>query len=162
MLKNPDKLIDRLKLEKLNIENLKKVIDFELQPSQSWSLSDQLGAIEVLGHTANKEALIYLKRIYRPCIVVQQGLDCVENDGVTEQEVNLTEHHYYRNASGPLSEALHFEVQLFKGTKYPMRRLKPVYELASEYKIIYEGSIAHITIRKALDRLQQSVMSHQV
>ena len=162
MLKNPEKLIERLKLKKLNIENLKKVIDYELQPSQNWSLNDQLGAIEVLGHTANKEALIYLKKIYRPCIVVQQGIDWGGEDGVSMQEVNLIEHHYYRNASGPLSEALHFEVQLFKGTKFPMKRLKPVDELASEYKIIYEGSIAHITIRKALDRLQQAIMSHQV
>jgi len=159
MLKNPEKLIDRLKLEKINIENLKKVINFELQPSQRWSLNDQLGAIEVLGHTANIESLIYLKKIYRPCIAVQQGIELGQKDGVTRQEVNLVEHHYYRNASGPLSEALHFEIQLFKGTKYHLKRLKPVDELASEYKTIYEGSIAHITIRKSLDRLQQAIMS---
>ncbi|WP_455201163.1 hypothetical protein [Kaarinaea lacus] len=162
MLKYPEKLIDRLKLEKLDIGNLKKVIDFELQSSRDWSLSDQLGAIEVLGYTENQEALNYLKTIYRPTVVVQQGLDWREQDGVTRQEVNLIEHHYYHNTSGPLSEALHFEIQLFKGSKLHLRRLKPVYELAREYKTIYEGSIAHITIRKALDRLQESIGLHHV
>lgn len=161
MARNAGKLIDKLKLEKLDIENLKKVIDFKIQSSQNWSLSDQLGAIELLGYTANIEALIYLQKIYDPFVVVKQSMDIEERDGVKRKEVNLVQHHNYLNANGPLADALHFEVPLFKSRKYHMKRLKPLDELKNDHKSVYEKSSAHIIIRKALDRLHKTVVSYQ-
>lgn len=161
MADNAGKLIDKLKLERLDIENLIKVIDFKSQSSRGCSLNDQLGAIELLGYTANIEALTYLQKVYEPNVVVKQSIDWVEDNGNASKDVNLIQHHNYLNANGPLAEALHFEVPLFKGRKSHMKRLKPADELKNEHKTVREKSLAHVVIRKALDRLQKTVVSYQ-
>jgi hypothetical protein len=161
MAKITDKLIDKLKLENLNLENLKKVIDFEPPLSQEWSLNDQLDAIDLLGYTASKEALNYLQKIYEPFVIVMQSIDRRGQQSDAKKKLNLVQHYNYPNAKGPLAEALHYEIPLFKDTKRHLKHLKPATELEKEQLTVFEKSLAHITIRKALDRLQRSVLSHQ-
>ena len=157
MVKSTDRIIDKLKLKNLNIENLKKIIEFEPQPSQSWSINDQLVAIDLLGYTASEEALTYLQKLYKPSVVVKQSIDWADQEGVSTQETNLIQHYNYPNARGPLAKALHYEIPLFEGSKYHLKRLKPAKDLEIEKRTIYEKSIAHGTIVIALDRLRQSI-----
>ncbi|HEY5603364.1 MAG TPA: hypothetical protein VIM41_09660 [Gammaproteobacteria bacterium] len=161
MTKITDKLIDKLKLENLNIENLKKVINFEPQSNQEWVLNDQLDAIDLLGYTASKDALNFLQKIYQPYVVVKQGVGRRDQFGVAKKEINLIQHYYYLSAKGPLANALHFEIPLFKGTKRHLKQLKPPNELETEQRTLIGKSVAHVTLRKALGRLERSVFSHQ-
>ncbi|MCI0506413.1 MAG: hypothetical protein L0Z73_09930 [Gammaproteobacteria bacterium] len=161
MAKIADKLIDKLKLENLNIESLKDVINFEPQLSPEWSLNDQLDAIDLLGYTASKEALLYLQKLYEPFVVVKQSVYWQNPYSNPKKKIDLVQHYNYLNAKGPLAEALHYEIPLFKNTRHHLKRLKPVTELENEQRTVFEKSLAHTTLRKALDRLQRSVLSHQ-
>lgn len=161
MTQKTDKLIDKLKLENLNIENLKKIIDFDSQSAQDCSLNDQLDAIDLLGYTASKEALNYLQKIYKSFVVVKQNMNWGDQEGVSVEEANLIQHYNYPNARGPLADALHYEIPLFKNSKHHLKRLKPAGELETEKRTIFEKSLAHGTIVKALDRLRQSLVEHQ-
>ena len=118
MTKTSDRLINKLSLENLNIENLKKIIDFNADASLEWSLNDQLDAIELLSYTASLEALSYLQKIYKPFVVVKQNIDWGEAEGIHKKEANLYQHYNYPNARGPLADALHFEIPLFKNAKH--------------------------------------------
>ncbi len=161
MVKNKsDKLIDKLKLENLSIENLIKVIDFKPESNYDWSLNDQLDAIDLLAYTASKEALLYLENIYKPLVVIKQGLEQDDKSEVPNNDVNLIQHYNYVNAKGPLAEALHYEIPLFENSKHHLKKLKPASELKYEQRTIYEKSVAHGTILKAMDRLQNSVALH--
>ena len=160
MADNAGKLIDKLKLERLDIDGLIKVIDYKTPLPREWSLNDQLGAIELLGYTANIEALTYLRKIYKPNVVVKQSIDWDEQEGSARKDVNLVQHHNYLNANGPLAEALHYEVPLFKGKKSHLKRLKPAEELKNDHRNILDKSLAHVVIRRAIERLQKTVVSY--
>lgn len=160
MTKRADRLIDKLKLENLNLENLKRIIDFEPDSSQEWSLSDQLEAIDLLGYTASEEALTYLKMIYKSFVVIKQNIDWGSEQGIQSKDANLVQHYNYPNARGPLADALHYEIPLFKNAKYHLKRLKPAQELENEKRTLLEKSMAHGAIVKALDRLRQSLAVH--
>ena len=161
MADNAGKLIDKLKLKRLDIENLIKIIDFKSQSAREWSLNDQLGAIELLGYTANVDALTYLQKIYEPYVVVKQSIDWDYQNGNARKDVNLIQHYNYLNANGPLAEALHYEVPMFKGKKSHMKRLKPAEELKNDHKNIIDKSLAHVVVRNAIERLQKSVTAYQ-
>lgn len=161
MANRTDRLIDKLKLEHLNVENLIKIIDFTDEPHRDWTLNDQLDAIHLMGYTASREALNYLHDVYQPAIVVKQRIEWRTEFGVPKKDVNLVQHYRYPNAKGPLAEALRFEVPLFTGTKYHLKQLKPVAELKTEQRLIFQKSAAHSTLRKALDCLQRSIVSWQ-
>ncbi len=161
MTKHSDRLIDKLRLENLSIENLKKIIDFDSESSQDWSLNDQLDAIDLLGYTASEEALSYLQKVYKPFVVVKQNIDWGSEPGMQSKEANLFQHYNYLNAQGPLAEALHYEIPLFKSSIYHLKRLKPAKELEHEKRTLLEKSMAHVTIIKALDRLRQSLAAYQ-
>lgn len=161
MTKDADRLIDKLKLENLNTENLKKIINFETSSADKWSLSDQLDAIDLLGYTANEEALNYLQIIYKSFVVVKQNMNRGEREGVTTMDANLIQHYNYPNARGPLADALHYEIPLFKNSTHHLKRLKPAKELDNEKRTIFEKSLAHGTILKALDRLRLSLAQYQ-
>jgi hypothetical protein len=160
MTRRADRLIDKLTLENLNLENLKTIIDFDPATSQEWSLNDQLDAIDLLGYTASEEALAYLKMIYKSFVVIKQNIDWGNQQSFTGNETNLIQHYNYPNARGPLADALHYEIPLFKNAKHHLKRLKPAKELEHEKRALLEKSIAHATINRALDRLQQSLAVH--
>jgi hypothetical protein len=161
MANGTDRLIDKLKLEHLNVENLKKIIDFTEELHRDWSLNDQLDAIHLMGYTASSEALKYLQHVYQPSIVVKQRIEWRTEFGVPKKDVNLVQHYQYPNAKGPLAEALHFEVPLFTHAKHHLKQLKPVAELKTEQRIIFQKSAAHSTLRRALDCLERSIVSWQ-
>jgi len=161
MTQDTDRLIDKLKLENLNTENLKKIINFEISSAQQWSLNDQLDAIDLLGYTASEEALNYLLSIYKSFIVVKQNMNRGDQDGVSIMDANLIQHYNYPNARGPLADALHYEIPLFQNSKHHLKRLKPAKELENEKRSIFEKSLAHGTILKALDRLRLSLAQYQ-
>ena len=161
MAKRRDKLIDKLKLENLNIENLKSIIDYETQSSHLWSLNDQLDAIDLLGYTASQEALSYLQKIYKPAVTVKQRIEWKVQNSVPKKEINLIQHHNYPNARGPLASALHYEIPLFNGTKHHLKQIKSPGELEYDQRTIYEKSLAHGTLLKALERLERSVFLPQ-
>ena len=161
MTKRSDRLIDKLRLENLSFENLKKIIDFDSEPLQDWSLNDQLDAVDLLGYTASEEALSYLQNVYKPFVVVKQNIDWGNEPGIHSKEANLFQHYNYPNARGPLAEALHYEIPLFKNAKHHLKRLKPAKELEHEKRTLLEKSLAHSTIIKALDRLRQSLAAYQ-
>ena len=123
MTRRADRLIDKLTLENLNLENLKTIIDFNPTTSQEWSLNDQLDAIDLLGYTASAEALTYLKMIYKSFVVIKQSIDWANQQSFTGNETNLIQHYNYPNARGPLADALHYEIPLFKNAKHHLKRL---------------------------------------
>ena len=160
MTKRSDRLIDKLRLENLSFENLKKIIEFESEASTAWSLNDQLDAIDLLSYTASEEALLYLQKIYKPFVVVKQNIDWSHLDGAPNREANLFQHYNYPNARGPLADALHYEIPLFKNARLHLKRLKAARELESEKRTLLEKSMAHNTINRALERLRQSLAEH--
>ena len=143
------------------MERQKKIINFELAPAQDCSLNDQLDAIDLLGYTASEEALNFLKSIYKSFVVVKQNTNWGDREGVSTKDANLIQHYNYPNARGPLADALHYEIPLFKSSMQHLKQLKPAKELETEKRTIFEKSLAHGTIVKALDRLRLSLVEHQ-
>ncbi|MGD8569081.1 MAG: hypothetical protein PVJ39_13415 [Gammaproteobacteria bacterium] len=161
MANRTDRLIDKLKLEHLNVKTLKKIIDFSEAPHRDWSLNDQLDAIHLMGYTASEEALHYLQYIYEPSIIVKQRIEWRTEFGMSTKDVNLVQTYQYPNARGPLAEALCYEVPLFTSAKQHLKQLKPVADLKTEQQDIFRKSAAHSTLRKALDCLERSIVSWQ-
>lgn len=156
-----DKLIDKLKLENLDTHNLKKVVAFEPPLPQAWTLNDQLDAIDLLGFTANSEAWDFLRKIYQPSVAVKQRVEWKVRNGVASKEVNLIQHYNYPQARGPLALALYYEVVLFSGAKHHLNPLKPATDLEHQHRHARDKSLAHSTMRNALERLERSVFSTQ-
>jgi hypothetical protein len=125
------------------------------------NLEQQLQAIDKLSRSCDRKSLTFLEWLYAETIVVHEIGEAAGMGGDSWLDLRDDECHTFPNAKGPLADELNFDVIVitqgsWSGKGEP-RSEEEVEKQRTEY---VTNSIGHRTIRAAIQRLQESTVSH--